>query len=440
MSRGDLSEALWYATASPAPETERLDGSRAVPVAIIGGGYTGLSTALHLAQKGIEAAVFEADEIGFGGSGRNGGHLTPTFHFRPEFSLTNLKKRLGEEKAGRLIALQTGAADLVFSLVDRYGIACDLVKAGCIHAAHTPSMMKVLEEKNADYAALGRPMRLLDRAETAALTGSDKFHGAWVYDNAGNLQPLSYARGLAGAALQEGAQIYTKTPVTSLRRVGGKWALGTPRGTVTADTTIIATGAYGSSLWPRLKMTYAPFALGCAASVPVDDDIRRTVLPQGNHLIDTRRDTFALMIDAQGRLVTAFNSPSWRPLSRRKMAEIASRRYGWVWPQVAHLKWEYFWSGTIDLRPDLFPRLFELDKGLVTAIGFSGRGIPTGTALGTVLADWVSGVTRDQLAAPIERPSYVPPLMRLVARMMVPSFRRHDARLMRADGLTPPRF
>ena len=440
MVSGALAATMWSQTASPAPATEPLDGDRTVPVAIIGAGYTGLSTALHLAQRGIEAVVLEADEIGAGGSGRNGGHLTPTFHFRPEFSLANLKKRLGNEKAERLIGLQTGAADLIFGLVDKYGIDCELVRAGCIHAAHTPSMMPALEEKFADYQSLGRPMQLLDRDQTATLTGSDKFHGAWVYENAGHMQPLSYARGLAAAAIQEGAKVFTNTAVDRLERSGTTWRLTTSHGTVSAYAVVIATGAYGKALWPRLKQTYAPFALGCAASAPLSDDIRKGVLPQGNHLVDTRRDTFALMIDAGGRLVTAFNGAGWRGMSQRSMQDLVERRYSWAWPQLAGAKWEYFWSGAIDLRADLFPRLFELAPGLVTAIGFSGRGIPTGTAMGTVLADFLSGTPKDELAAPIEAPSYVPPMMRLVARMMVPRFRRQDAQAMRNDGLVPPRF
>jgi len=433
-------QTLWAETATPAPQTDPLDDDLSVSVAIVGGGYTGLSTALHLAQTGTDVVVLEAGEIGSGGSGRNGGHLTPTFHFRPEFSLANLRKRLGEERAARLIRLQTGAADLIFSLVARYGIDCDLVRAGCIHAAHTPSMMAALAEKYADYEALGRPMKLLDRDETASLTGSDKFYGAWVYENAGNLQPLSYARGLARAALQEGARLHTGTRVRKLDRVGDRWTLTTPTGAVTAERVVIATGAYGDALWPRLRHTYAPFSLGCAASAPVGDAIRRTVLPQGNHLVDTRRDTFALMFDAAGRLVTAFNTPNLFGTSAAKMREIVARRYGWVWPELRNIAWERFWSGTIDLRPDLFPRLFELDQGLITAVGFSGRGIPTGTALGQVLADYVSGTPKDELAAPVEAPNYVPPMMRLVARLMIPSMRRYDARLMRQDGLAPPRF
>jgi glycine/D-amino acid oxidase-like deaminating enzyme len=172
----------------------------------------------------------------------------------------------------------------------------------------------------------------------------------------------------------------------------------------------------------------------------LSEDVRKSVLPQGNHLVDTRRDTFALMIDPSGRIVTAFNVSGWRAMNQRSMQDLVERRYNWAWPQLTGTKWEYYWSGSIDLRADLFPRLFEIAPGLVTAIGFSGRGIPTGTAMGTVLADFLSGTPKDELAAPIEAPSYVPPMKQLVARMMVPRYRRQDARAMRNDGLVPPRF
>jgi glycine/D-amino acid oxidase-like deaminating enzyme len=109
-------------------------------------------------------------------------------------------------------------------------------------------MMSVLEEKYADYQALGRPMQLLDRDQTIALTGLDKFHGAWVYEDAGHMQPLSYVRGLAAAAIQEGATVCTNTSVDQLERSGTTWRLATPRGTVTADAVVIATGAYGKAL------------------------------------------------------------------------------------------------------------------------------------------------------------------------------------------------
>jgi len=138
---------------------------------------------------------------------------------------------------------------------------------------------------------------------------------------------LSYARGLAAAAVGEGAKVFTRTSVDRLERSGTTWRVTKPRGTVSADAVVIATAAYGKALWPRLKQTYAPFALGCAASKPLSEDIHKSVLPQGNHLVDMRRDTFALINDAGGRLVTVFNGAGWCGMSQRSMQDLVEYRY-----------------------------------------------------------------------------------------------------------------
>ena len=252
--------SVWTATAPPAPATDRLEGEVKAPIAIVGAGYMGLATALYLARAGIQAVVLEAEEVGFGASGRNGGHCTPTFHFRADHSLAAIRAQYGA-RAERLIALQTSAAERVFGLIADYGIACEAVRVGCLHAAHRPGAMRLLEAKHADYAALGRPCRLIDKSETARLTGSERFHGGWLYEDAGHLNPLAYARGLAAAALKEGARIFTRSPVAKIVRSGSNWRLATPSGAVTAERVVIATGAYSGAAWPPLKRAYAGSAI-----------------------------------------------------------------------------------------------------------------------------------------------------------------------------------
>src|SRR5439155_23820343 len=136
MTRTPLESSLWYATAAPAPDTRALDGTVETDVCIIGAGYTGLSTALHLAEPGVRVVVLEAEEVGFGGSGRNAGHCTPTFHFHP---IPRVRRMLGEPWAQRLIERQTNAANLVGRLILEHGIDCEWRQTGYLHAAHTPS-------------------------------------------------------------------------------------------------------------------------------------------------------------------------------------------------------------------------------------------------------------------------------------------------------------
>ena len=196
MVASSIEASLWYATAADPPATVPLDGETSADVCVIGAGYTGLSSALHLAEKGVRVVVVEARSVGFGCSGRNAGHCTPTFHF---YSIPTVRKMLGPVYGERLVERQTNAANLVFDLIKRYDIDCEGVQNGYLMVAHAPSKVKVLEEKQQTYASAGKVTELLDKDETERLTGSPRYYGAWHHPEGGHLNPLGYARGLARA-------------------------------------------------------------------------------------------------------------------------------------------------------------------------------------------------------------------------------------------------
>jgi glycine/D-amino acid oxidase-like deaminating enzyme len=204
---------LWYATATPAMETTELGGMVKADVCIVGGGYTGLTTALELARDGISVVLLEREEIGFGGSGRNAGHCTPTF---THYSLPELRKMLGEPWAERLIARQTRANDRVSSMIERYQIQCEWQQNGYVMGAPYPGMMKTIEEKVRAYNAVGAKTRALDKDEVEKTTGSPRFHGGWLHEEAGHLNPLGYSRGLARAVIQEGGIVSVPPRARSL--------------------------------------------------------------------------------------------------------------------------------------------------------------------------------------------------------------------------------
>jgi glycine/D-amino acid oxidase-like deaminating enzyme len=247
LRRAPLEPSLWYATAAPAPDLWPLEGDIDTDVCIVGAGYTGLSTALHLAPKGVRTVVLEAEEVGYGGSGRNAGHCTPTFHF---YSIPRVRRMLGEPWAERLIQRQTDAANLVGRLIEEHHIDCEWRQTGYLHAAHTPSALAKLEEHNRHYVAVGKATRVLDREETRRLTGSERYFGAWFHPEGGHLNPLGYARGLARAALGMGVQVFIRSRVTGIEPRGTRWAVRTARGTVTADKVVCGTALlHGSSGW-----------------------------------------------------------------------------------------------------------------------------------------------------------------------------------------------
>ncbi len=209
--------SLWYATAAHAPTTDPLEGRARADVCIVGGGYTGLTTALELARDGVSVVLLERREVGFGGSGRNAGHCTPTF---THYSLPDLRRMLGEPWAARLIERQTRANDRVGDMIQRYGIQCDWQQKGYVQGAPHKDAIAAIEEKVRTYNAVGAKTRLLDRDEVEKVTGSPRFHGGWFHLEAGHLNPLGYARGLARAVIQEGGTVHTGSPVIGVRRVG----------------------------------------------------------------------------------------------------------------------------------------------------------------------------------------------------------------------------
>ena len=438
MKRHPLEKSLWYDTAAPAPETHPLDGDQQADVVVIGGGYTGLSTALHLAQRGVEVTVIEAEQAGYGGSGRNASHCSPTFlHHTP----AEVEELLGPTFGPRMVRLQVNAAQLVFGLIERYDIDCEAAQNGLITAAHTPSALPLIEDKCAQYTALGKDCRILSKDETAELTGSDKYHGAWLHPEAGHLNPLGYARGLARAALKEGAKIYTATPVTALKPAGTKWRAERATGSVTAEKVVVATNAYSGDLWPKLDEQFFRLVAFNVASEPLTENVRRTVLPENNNVIDTRHDTHFYKLDKDGRIVTGSVVNWQRGREAQRSWPVLARRINYLFPQIGDLAWSHLWHGYIAMAPQMMPKLYSPAPGVTAAFGFSGRGVPTGTAVGTVLADWASGTPEGELAMPFferERILTRRVLSFAVPNVLGPLYRWQDRRGMRRDGLEPP--
>ncbi len=428
---------VWTVSAPPAPTTGRLDEVLDADLVVVGGGYTGLSTALHATLAGHRVVVLEAREIGFGGSGRNAGHCTPTFHL---LGLAAIRRLYGPQHGERVIRLQTEAADLVFSLIDRYQIACEAERAGYLRVAHTPSRVPELQHKADQYAALGLNSRVVDKQTTDRLTGSERFFGGWLLAEGGHLNPLAYARGLARAALQEGARIFTGSPVVAIEQAGQRWRVATPGGAVLAERVVIGTGAYTAPIpWPGLERATSTIDIVGVASAPLPDAVRRRILPEGNSLVDTHKDPTLYKLDRAGRLVTTVYRG--RRLGRDIDHTLAylSERTRWLFPFVDRLDWPHVWHGRLDFQPRTFPRLFELAPGVMACIGYSGRGVPTATAMGKALADYAYGADPKSLPVPVEPLRAVPPGTGLVRRMVMAVYRAQDRWRAWRAGIAEPR-
>ncbi len=393
-------DSLWFATAESAPATRELDETVSADVCIVGAGYTGLTTALELACKGVSVIVLEAQEAGFGGSGRNAGHCTPTF---THYSLGELRRMLGEPWAERLINRQTRANDKVAGMICDYQISCEWQQNGYVMGALHPTALRAVAGKAIEYNAVGAKTRFLDANEARAITGSPRLMGGWLHEEGGHLNPLSYARGLARAVMQEGGRLFTTSPVKSAKREGRRWRINTPKGTVSADKVIFATGAYTVGGWPKLDRTFKIMRVFVAATQPLSQETRRHTLPRNSTMHDGRGDIFVYKYNREGRIVASMFPMGRRGVDLNYTRQVLTDRLKWLHPDIREdIRWDYLWFGELDMQYRTVPRLYDLAPGVVGLTGLSGRGVPTGSMLGGILCEWAMDVPAKDLSLKLE--------------------------------------
>ena len=387
--------SLWDTSAEEPDSSAAMDGDVTTDLAIVGGGFTGLSTALHAAERGLECHVLEAKRIGYGGSGRNVGLVNAGLWLPPQ----DVRAKLGEACGSGLIKTLGEAPAYVFSLIDRYQIRCEATRSGTIHAAHSPKGYEGLARRAEEWHRLGAPVDLLSPEQAAAKIGSSAFHGGLLDHRAGTINPMGYVRGLARAALAAGAKISTNVTVRTLHREDKKWILETDQGTVTAKSVVLGTNAYSDDLWPGLKKIYTEIYFFQLATVPLGDRAKG-ILSERQGLWDTGLIMFSLRRDAFGRIIIGsmgklIGGPNG--LSRRWAARTLRR----LFPDLGDVEFEESWHGSIALTPDHLPRIHRLDEGLYTPIGYNGRGITPGTMFGKAMAELLSGGQEADLPIPI---------------------------------------
>ncbi|MDS1139196.1 FAD-binding oxidoreductase [Pusillimonas sp. SM2304] len=389
--------SLWHATATPAPLTPPIQESAHTSVVIIGAGYTGLSMALHLAEKGVDVIVLDAEQPGWGASGRNGGQVIPGLKYDPD----ELVSRFGAKWGEALIRLSGAAADTVFDLIDKYQISCDAVRKGWIQTAHSQNMMRVMERRASQWARRGAPVQLLDQSAVAQRIGTGGFMGGWIDSRAGSVQPLSYARGLARAAQGLGVQIYGQSRATRISKVSEGWQVAAGHGaTVTASQVLIATNGYTDGLWPSLRQTVLAANSFLVATPPLSDEQGAAILPGREVSSDSRRLLVYFRRDAQGRLVLGGRGPFSNPQGTSEWAHI-ERALELLFPQLKGIAYEYRWAGRVAVTADFMPHVHQPAPGLHIALGYNGRGIAMATTMGKVMAEHIAGDPTVPLPYPV---------------------------------------
>ncbi|MYN13991.1 FAD-dependent oxidoreductase [Pusillimonas sp. TS35] len=373
--------SLWQATACAAPDTPALADSGQADVVIVGAGFTGLSAALHLAEQGVDVAVLETAQPGWGASGRNGGQVIPGLKYDPD----ELLRRFGAERGEAMTAMAGSAADLVFDLIDKYRMRCDPVRKGWIQTAHSAQMLRTVTQRAEQWARRGAPVEILEGKDVAARIGGGRFTGGWIDHRAGSVQPLGYTRGLAHAALAQGARIHGNTRVTSLKRAADRWRVGTERGhSLTASHVLIATNGYTDGLWPGLRRTVLAAQSFLVATRPLHGS-EDTILPGREVTSDSRRLLVYFRRDADGRLVLGGRGPFDMPHAASEWAHI-ERAVTLMFPRLKGIEYEYRWQGRLAVTADFMPHVHEPAPGLSIVLGYNGRGIAMATMMGKMIA------------------------------------------------------
>ncbi|MEJ2640573.1 MAG: FAD-binding oxidoreductase [Desulfosarcinaceae bacterium] len=397
-----LSHGLWAHTAPPAPKLSAMAGEHHTDVAVVGGGYTGLSAALHLAEAGTDVILLEARDIGFGGAGRNVGFVNAGLWLAPE----EVVRILGQTYGERLLSVLGASPDLVFDLIEEHGIACEAVRNGTLHCAHSPGGFKELQQREAQWKRRNAPVRLLGREEAAARIGSDRFYGALFDQRAGIIQPLAYAYGLAEAAVRAGARLHNDTPVTDLKRDSHGWRLITPSGEVLAKAVILATLGYPDFAFKHREKELIPFNYFQFATAPLPEAVRRTILPGGEGALDTNMILSSFRLDQAGRLLIG-SVGQVEHMGYALHKSWAQRTIRKIFPQVGPIGLDYAWNGRIAMTTDHIPRFHLLEENLVSVSSYNGRGIGPGTVFGKLLAALVRGASPDTMPLPVSAPKNI---------------------------------
>ena len=395
LRRGDP-VSIWNTTAVETEPSQNSAVEGQVDVAIVGGGFTGLSTALHCVEKGLSCHVLEASQIGFGGSGRNVGLVNAAAWLPPQ----DVRKILGEDDGDRFISHFSRAPDYVFSLIEKYQIQCNATQTGTFHAADGPVGFADLVSRKAEWDRLGEPVDLLSRDEAESYIGSSAFYGALLDRRAGTINPMGYCRGLARVAIAAGALISIGARAKKLQQETGLWRVTTNKGTLMARHVVLGTNAYTDDLWPGLKYSFTKINYFQLATSPLGDRIKH-ILPQQQGLWDTGKIMFSLRRDDSERLIIGSMGNVMGNQSGGVSHRWAQKKLAHLFPKLGWVDFDEAWQGQIAMTPDHLPHIHKLADNLYSPIGYNGRGITTGTVFGQALADLLTGDSEKKLPVPL---------------------------------------
>jgi len=394
-------DSYYTATANRQLDLPQLQADESADVCVIGAGYTGLSSAIHLAERGYRVVVLEAQRVAWGASGRNGGHCSIGQRQPQE----ELEEKFGAGEAMRLWQLGVEAVATVRELIARFTIDCDL-KRGNLQAAAKGSDANWYR-RHADHMQknYGLECRFVDKEELCHLSGTSVFKGGIVEYESAHLHPLNYALGLAAAAQSLGARIYQDSRVTGYGG-GSPSRINTARGSVLARYVVLACNGYLERLEPRVAGRIMPLNNFMLTTAPLSVERQKQINPEDLCMYDAKFVVDYWKLTGDGRMLFG----GGENYTRRFPADIKSfvRKYMLaLYPQLAGDRIDYAWGGTLALSMNRLPCFGRLDPDIFYALGYSGHGVQMATLAGKLIAEAVAGTAeRFDVMARIPSPRF----------------------------------
>jgi glycine/D-amino acid oxidase-like deaminating enzyme len=385
----------WWEAYHPTA-TDPVDLPKRVRVAIVGGGYGGLSTALEAAKNGVDCVVLEAAELGFGASTRNGGGISGGVNIGKSFSGKSLDP--ASDRARAVLEDGADAFSLIERLIAEEGINCFWKKTGRFVGAWTPTHFANQAKKIAMLNDAARSEAyMIPRERQREEMASDYYYGGMVVERSANLHPALYYKGLLDACQRRGIPVCAKAAVEKISRRGDGWEVRTVRGTVLADEVVIATNGYTGDITPELKRRVVPLASHIIATEELPPDLAKSLIPKDRTLSDTRRVLCYYRLSPDGKRVIFGGRARFTPVTPQQSAPILYRFMTDRFPQLRGVKVTHAWTGNVAFTLDALPHMGQQD-GMHYLLGCNGSGVAMMTYLGWQTARKIAGVSNQPSA------------------------------------------
>ncbi|WP_288350828.1 FAD-binding oxidoreductase [uncultured Thalassospira sp.] len=401
---GTYPASYYAATANATDPFAKLEGDQTCDIVVIGGGFTGLSSALHLAERGFDVIVLEAHRVGWGASGRNGGQVGSGQRREQD----DLEKMVGRDDARKLWDIAEQSKDIVKSLISKHDIKCDW-KPGILHADHrarfVPETHEYVEKLQSEYGY--DQIRAVDRDEMHAMLGSEFYHGGSLDMGAGHIHPLNFALGIADAARAAGARIFENSVVTSYESQAGKVTVKTrDGGVVGANKLILGCNGYLDALDDRVAKRVMPINNFIIATEPLGDDLARELIRDDVAVADSKFVINYYRLSADKRMLFGGGETYGYTFPKDIKSFVAPHMLE-VYPQLKDVKIDYGWGGTLAITMNRMPFFSRIEDNIFTASGYSGHGVAMATLAGQIMADAVGGtMERFDVMANIKTPVF----------------------------------